>query len=124
VILIYFLACSLAISITYRDSNLSLLWLPAGVAIAVIFRYGKVMIPAIFIAILLTELWWKLSIYQAILLAIGSTTGLRRPAGCFIKKFRPALCGAPRCTVVYAVFARRRDDFCDIWHTGFKHSFW
>lgn len=74
-ILIYFLACSLAISITYRDSNLSLLWLPAGVAIAVIFRYGKVMIPAIFIAILLTELWWKLSIYQAILLAIGSTTG-------------------------------------------------
>ncbi|MCU6434289.1 EAL domain-containing protein [Undibacterium sp. Jales W-56] len=71
----YFVAGRLGLLIHYVNPNISLLWLPAGIAVAGLIRYGNRMLFAIYLASVCLELSAGYSSAVALSLSIGNTLG-------------------------------------------------
>jgi diguanylate cyclase (GGDEF)-like protein/PAS domain S-box-containing protein len=74
VALAYFVTAKLGLMVPYKESVATLMWLPTGIAVGAIMRWGRISIPAIFIASLLVELT-VLPFTASILIAITNTLG-------------------------------------------------
>ena len=55
VALAYFLTAQLGLLVPYKESIVTLIWLPTGIAAGAIMRWGNISVPAIFIAATLAE---------------------------------------------------------------------
>ncbi|AZP11715.1 EAL domain-containing protein [Undibacterium parvum] len=73
VLLGYVLTGYLALAHPYVKPNVSLIWLPSGIALAALVRWGPKMAPAIYLAALLVNLSSGLTIFAAASIAIGNT---------------------------------------------------
>ncbi|HEY0841283.1 bifunctional diguanylate cyclase/phosphodiesterase [Methylotenera sp.] len=70
----YFTTAKLGLMVPYKESVATLIWLPTGIAVGAIMRWGRVSIPAVFIASFLVELT-VLPFSASILIAITNTLG-------------------------------------------------
>ncbi len=72
-LLAYYLTAKLGLMVPYKESIVTLIWLPTGIAVGAIMRWGKIALPAIFIAAFLVELSVDLSVSTSIGIACGNT---------------------------------------------------
>lgn len=73
VVLAYFVTAKLGLMVPYKESIVTLIWLPTGIATGAIMRWGKISLPAIFTAAVFVELSVGLSFYTSIGIACGNT---------------------------------------------------
>ncbi|MFZ6760169.1 EAL domain-containing protein [Undibacterium sp. Ji50W] len=73
--LVYFCAGRIGLAIPYANPNVSLIWLPTGIAITGFLRYGKTALPVIYLAALLLELSAGFGQLVSVSIAGGSTLG-------------------------------------------------
>ncbi|MBC3920787.1 EAL domain-containing protein [Undibacterium sp. CY18W] len=73
--LAYFCAGRIGLAIPYVNPNVSLIWLPTGIAITGFLRYGKAALPAIYLSTLLLELSAGFGLLVSASIAIGNTMG-------------------------------------------------
>ncbi|PPD48457.1 MAG: sensor domain-containing diguanylate cyclase [Methylotenera sp.] len=74
VVIAYFVTAWFGLMVPYKESVATLIWLPTGIAVGAIMRWGKVNILAVFIASFLVELT-VLPLSTSILVAITNTLG-------------------------------------------------
>ena len=87
VALTYVLFAQLGLVGPYKESIATLLWLPSGIAVGAIMRWGKVAIPAVFVAALYVEYMLGLSFLTSVSIACGNTLAPFFTA-LLLKKFR------------------------------------
>uniref|UniRef100_UPI00374DB956 MASE1 domain-containing protein n=1 Tax=Undibacterium sp. TaxID=1914977 RepID=UPI00374DB956 len=75
VVFAYVAAGRLGLAIPYLSPNVSLIWLPTGIAVAALMRWGKRAVPAIYVAAFLLEFSAGYGLAAAAWLAIGNTLG-------------------------------------------------
>jgi len=73
VALAYFITAKLGLMGPYKESVATLLWLPTGVAVGAIMRWGKISLPAIFIAATFAESSLGLPVTTSLGIACGNT---------------------------------------------------
>jgi diguanylate cyclase (GGDEF)-like protein/PAS domain S-box-containing protein len=73
VALAYILTAQLGLIGPYKESIATLLWLPSGVAVGAIMRWGSVAIPAVFIATVYVEQSLGMSLITSLSIACGNT---------------------------------------------------
>ncbi|MDE2429257.1 MAG: diguanylate cyclase, partial [Burkholderiales bacterium] len=73
--LVYLIAGHIGLAIPYINPNVSLIWMPTGIAIASLLRYGKIMLPAIYLAAAGLEYSAGFTLPVALSLAFGSSLG-------------------------------------------------
>lgn len=71
----YVLTGHLGLMIPFAGSHITLIWLPTGIAVAALVRWGWSMIPAVYLAALLVNLSIGSSFSLAASIAIGNTAG-------------------------------------------------
>jgi diguanylate cyclase (GGDEF)-like protein/PAS domain S-box-containing protein len=71
--LAYYLSARLGLMGPYKESIVTLLWLPTGVAVGAIIRWGYISLPAIFVAATLVELSLNLPMTTSVGMASGNT---------------------------------------------------
>ena len=71
--LAYFFTAKLGLMGPYKESIATLLWLPTGIAVGAIMRWGKVSLPAVFIAATFVEYSLGLPISTSLGIACGNT---------------------------------------------------
>lgn len=69
----YFIAAKLGLMVPYKESVATLMWLPTGIAVGAIMRWGKISLPAIYIAAFVTELSIGLSYFSSSAIACSNT---------------------------------------------------
>ncbi|MFZ3088662.1 MAG: EAL domain-containing protein [Methylotenera sp.] len=69
----YFITAKLGLLGPYKESVATLLWLPTGVAVGAIMRWGKISLPAIFIAATFAESSLGLPVTTSLGIACGNT---------------------------------------------------
>lgn len=87
VALAYFITAKLGLMVPYKESIVTLIWLPSGIAVGAIMRWGKISLPAIFIAAGLVEYSIGLPVYTSIGIACGNTLASFICA-CLLQKFQ------------------------------------
>jgi diguanylate cyclase (GGDEF)-like protein/PAS domain S-box-containing protein len=75
VALAYYAAGRLGLEFPYIKPNVSLIWLPTGIAVAALIRWGSLMTIPIFLAAFLINSWSGLNAGAAIGIALGNTLG-------------------------------------------------
>ncbi len=78
--LAYYLAARAGLAFPYIKPNVSLLWLPTGIAVAALLRWGRTMSAAIYLSAFLINIFSGLSAVNAAFIAAGNTLG---PYLCF-----------------------------------------
>ncbi len=73
VCLAYYLSARLGLMGPYKESIVTLLWLPTGIAVGAIIRWGYISLPAIFLAVTLVELSLDLPLSTSLGMACGNT---------------------------------------------------
>jgi len=73
--LCYFCIGQLVFVIPYDNAPFSLIWLPTGIAIAAIYRFGKWSAAGVFIGAMLLNLSFSYSLLTCVILSAGSTAG-------------------------------------------------
>ncbi len=73
VALAYFVTAKLGLMVPYKESIVTLIWLPTGIAVGAIMRWGKLTLPATFLAAFFVELSVGLPFLTSIGVAIGNT---------------------------------------------------
>ncbi|MES2105374.1 MAG: EAL domain-containing protein [Pseudomonadota bacterium] len=73
IVVAYVAAGRLGLAVPYVNPNVSLIWLPTGIALAALMRWGKRSAPAIYVAAFLLEATAGYSLAVAAWLAIGNT---------------------------------------------------
>ncbi len=71
--LAYFLSAKLGLMGPYKESIVTLLWLPTGIAVGAIIRWGYVSLPAVFVAATFVELSLGLPTSTSLGMACGNT---------------------------------------------------
>lgn len=71
--LAYYLSARLGLMGPYKESIVTLLWLPTGIAVGAIIRWGYVSLPAIFLAATFVELSLSLPVSTSLGMACGNT---------------------------------------------------
>lgn len=71
--LAYFLAGKLGLLLPYVGSHITLIWLPTGIAIAALMRWGGAVWPGIFLGALTVNLAIGSSLWLAVAIALGNT---------------------------------------------------
>ena len=71
--LAYYLSARLGLMGPYKESIVTLLWLPTGIAVGAIIRWGYISLPAIFVAATCVELYLGLPVATALGMACGNT---------------------------------------------------
>jgi diguanylate cyclase (GGDEF)-like protein/PAS domain S-box-containing protein len=74
VALAYFVTAKLGLMVPYKESMATLMWLPTGIAVGAIMRWGRICIPAVFIASFAIELTVLPSL-TSVLIAVTNTLG-------------------------------------------------
>ena len=69
----YYLTARLGLMGPYKESIVTLLWLPTGIAVGAIIRWGYISLPAIFLAVTLVELSLGLPLSTSLGMACGNT---------------------------------------------------
>lgn len=69
----YYLTARLGLMGPYKESIVTLLWLPTGIAVGAIIRWGYISLPAIFVAVTLVELSLDLPLSTSLGMACGNT---------------------------------------------------
>ena len=85
--LAYFFSAKLGLMGPYKESIATLLWLPTGIAVGAIMRWGNVSLPAIFIATAFIESSLGLPVITSLGIACGNTLAPLVTAY-LLKKFR------------------------------------
>lgn len=87
VALAYYFTAKLGLMIPYKESIVTLIWLPTGIAVGAMMRWGNICLPAIYLAAVLVEYQTGLPIVTS--LAIGITnTAAPYLAAYLLKKFQ------------------------------------
>jgi len=73
VALAYYLTARLGLMGPYKESIVTLLWLPTGIAVGAIIRWGYVSLPAVFVAATFVEFYLGLPPVVALSMACGNT---------------------------------------------------
>lgn len=73
VALAYYFSARLGLMGPYKESIVTLLWLPTGIAVGAIIRWGAISLPAIFVAATLVELSLNLPLSTSLGMAVGNT---------------------------------------------------
>jgi len=73
VALAYYLTARLGLMGPYKESIVTLLWLPTGIAVGAIIRWGYISLPAVFLAATFVELYLGLPIAVSLGMASGNT---------------------------------------------------
>jgi diguanylate cyclase (GGDEF)-like protein/PAS domain S-box-containing protein len=71
--LAYYLSARIGLMGPYKESIVTLLWLPTGIAVGAIIRWGNISLPAIFVAATFVELSLNLPISTSLGMAGGNT---------------------------------------------------
>ncbi len=71
--LAYYLSARLGLMGPYKESIVTLLWLPTGIAVGAIIRWGYISLPAVFVAATLVELSLNLPVSTSLGMACGNT---------------------------------------------------
>ncbi|HEY9210672.1 MAG TPA: EAL domain-containing protein [Methylotenera sp.] len=71
--LAYYLSARIGLMGPYKESIVTLLWLPTGIAVGAIIRWGYISLPAIFLAATFVELSLNLPISTSLGMACGNT---------------------------------------------------
>lgn len=71
VALAYFFTAKLGLMVPYKESIVTLIWLPTGIAVGAIMRWGNLCLPAIYVAVVLVE--YSSGVPMLTSLAIGVT---------------------------------------------------
>jgi diguanylate cyclase (GGDEF)-like protein/PAS domain S-box-containing protein len=69
----YLVTAKLGLLVPYKQSIATLLWLPSGIAAGAIFRWGKLALPAIFLAAAITEYSVGVSVPASLAIAFTNT---------------------------------------------------
>jgi diguanylate cyclase (GGDEF)-like protein/PAS domain S-box-containing protein len=69
----YFVTAKLGLLVPYKESVATLMWLPTGIAVGAIMRWGHMSTVPVLIAATLVELSLGLPIYTAVVMGIGNT---------------------------------------------------
>lgn len=75
VALAYYATGRLGLAFSYGTSNVSLIWLPAGIAVAALINWGSGMVVAIFLASFFLSSWSGLGVLGSAVIALGNTLG-------------------------------------------------
>lgn len=73
VALAYLITAKLGLIVPYKESIVTLMWLPTGVAVGAIMRWGNISLPAIFIAAAIVEHSLGVSVAASLLIACSNT---------------------------------------------------
>lgn len=73
VAVVYFITAKLGLMVPYKESVVTLMWLPTGVAVGAIMRWGKACMMAIFLSALVVELSAGLPFLTSISIALTNT---------------------------------------------------
>ncbi len=73
VALVYYFSARLGLMGPYKESIVTLLWLPTGIAVGAIIRWGYISLPAIFVAVTLVESSLGLPLSACLGMACGNT---------------------------------------------------
>ncbi|MBC7697449.1 MAG: EAL domain-containing protein [Bacteroidia bacterium] len=73
VALAYFITAKFGLMVPYKESIATLIWLPTGIAVGALIRWGNISLPAIFVAVLFTELSVGIPLITSIAIAISNT---------------------------------------------------
>ena len=71
ILLAYFITAKLGLMVPYKESVATMMWLPTGIAVGAIMRWGSISLPAIYVAVVLVEYSSGLPMLTS--LAIGVT---------------------------------------------------
>ena len=80
--LAYYFTGKLGLMVPYKESVATLLWLPTGIATGALMRWGKISIPAIFVAAYFVERAMHLPPQTAAIIALGNTLAPMLTAYC------------------------------------------
>lgn len=69
----YFLTAQLGLMVPYKESVVTLMWLPTGIAVGAILRWGKVCLPFIYVAATTVELSVGLPLLTSLSIALTNT---------------------------------------------------
>src|SRR5688572_2304952 len=73
VALAYYFTAKLGLMIPYKESIVTLIWLPTGIAVGAMMRWGNICLPAIYLAAVLVEYQTGLPIVTSLAIGITNT---------------------------------------------------
>ena len=73
VALAYVATAKLGLMVPYKESIATLIWLPSGIAVGAILRWGNICLPAIYLAVTITEMWAGMPLFTALAIAVTNT---------------------------------------------------
>ena len=73
VALAYIVTAKLGLMVPYKESIATLIWLPSGIAVGAIMRWGNICLPAIYLAVTITELWAGMPLITSLAIAVTNT---------------------------------------------------
>ena len=73
VVLAYFITAKLGLMVPYKESVATIMWLPTGVAVGAIMRWGNISLPAIYLAVVMVEYSAGLPLLTSLTIAITNT---------------------------------------------------
>lgn len=73
VALAYFITAKFGLMVPYKESVVTLMWLPTGIAVGAIMRLGRVSLPVIYLTALVVELHAGLPLLTSVLIAVTNS---------------------------------------------------
>lgn len=71
--LAYFITAKLGLMVPYKESVATMMWLPSGIAVGAMMRWGNISLPAIYLAAFMAEYSSGLPIFTSLAIAITNT---------------------------------------------------
>ena len=71
--LAYFITAKLGLMVPYKESVATMLWLPSGIAVGAMMRWGNISLPAIYVAAFMAEYSSGLPLLTSLVIAITNT---------------------------------------------------
>lgn len=100
----YLLTAWLGLSVPFVGDNVTLFWLPSGISVAVFFRWGSRMLPAIFLAAFTINVYTGVDVLTGALIACGNSLG-PLSAAFLLKQWRCDLLRLHRYTALLLIAA-------------------
>jgi diguanylate cyclase (GGDEF)-like protein/PAS domain S-box-containing protein len=73
IVLAYFFTAQLGLMVPYKESVATMMWLPTGIAVGAIIRWGNISLPAIYLAVVIVEYSAGLPLFTSLAIAITNT---------------------------------------------------
>ncbi len=72
--LAYFITAKLGLMVPYKESVVTMMWLPSGIAVGAIMRWGNISLPAIYLAVVMVEYSAGLPMLTSLAIGITNTS--------------------------------------------------